>query len=444
MQPHVTASKSGPLIFSPDKESAPDGGLALVRRETTGVSTFLISPTHPPTPALAPIPAEWIYTEDRWYIRAQNNAVHDVQVGKHRLGAESVAVDSGTIITFGSSRFVAFLASGGVGLPLHCRLDDIITASPNMVAALCDACFAAPTRLPVLITGESGTGKELVARAIHRLSSAGSGPFVAVNCAALPESLAESELFGHARGAFTGAVASRRGLFEQAHQGTLFLDEIGELSPSIQAKLLRVLETGEIRRLGSEDVVRVNFRLIAATHRDLPSPTPGHSLSFRADLYYRISVLTAALPALRDRPDDIRTLCYCLLGRLSSVPTIHPLVIATLLSYEWPGNVRELRNVLLRADARAGGGDITLDHLDSLLSSRTLSKSQSDIFTEWRSHRIAQEFEKHHGHHKRTYQALGISKSSFYRWLRTYRMGADIAPPNPNTPAYHTSYGDGP
>jgi DNA-binding NtrC family response regulator len=225
---------------------------------------------------------------------------------------------------------------------------------------------AAPTRANILITGESGTGKELVARAIHEASPRQSGPFVAVNCAALPEALIESELFGHEKGAFTGALNRRAGCFELAHEGTLFLDEIGDMPLALQAKLLRVLETRHFRRLGGAQEIQVDVRVVAATNRLLTESV--RDGSFREDLYFRLSVLELPLPPLRERLEDLPELCDAILRDLkttygSAMPYVHPDVLEAFRRHPWPGNVRELRNVLERALVISGGSEIVTSHL---------------------------------------------------------------------------------
>ena len=204
----------------------------------------------------------------------------------------------------------------------------------------------------VLITGETGTGKELVARAIHRNSPRANRPFIAINCAAVTETLLESELFGHERGAFTGAEKARNGLFEAAHEGTLFLDEVAEMSPAAQAKLLRVLANGEIQRVGSTTPRKVDVRVLAATHRDLQARV--HGGQFREDLFYRLAVVPIQLPPLRERKEDIDVLCQMLCARIAremKVPSkqLSLGAVAKLRSYAFPGNIRELANLLERA-----------------------------------------------------------------------------------------------
>jgi DNA-binding NtrC family response regulator len=228
-------------------------------------------------------------------------------------------------------------------------LEHIIGSSPPMRSLFEKIRLAAPTNSTVLIVGESGTGKELVARAVHQNSLRAQGPFVVVNCAALPETLVESELFGHEKGAFTGAVSAQEGFFEAAETGTLFVDEIGDLSFPLQMKLLRALEQRVITRVGSTREVPVDVRIIAATNRDLHEMV--RERTFREDLFFRLSVLCLALPPLRERSGDIPLLVAHFLGRLSGehrreVKSIAPEALDALEHYSWPGNVRELRNVL--------------------------------------------------------------------------------------------------
>ncbi len=215
----------------------------------------------------------------------------------------------------------------------------------------------------VLIRGESGTGKELIANAIHYNSPRSSGPFIRVNCAALPETLLESELFGHEKGAFTGATTMRKGRFEQADQGTLFLDEIGDISPTFQAKLLRVLQEGEFERVGGSRSLKVNVRVIAATNRDLESAVAADE--FREDLYYRLNVMPIQLPALRERLEDVPRLAEFLVNKLSRAQgrelTVTDGAIRMLMRHDWPGNVRELENCLERCAIMSEEGVIDQD-----------------------------------------------------------------------------------
>jgi DNA-binding NtrC family response regulator len=231
----------------------------------------------------------------------------------------------------------------------------------------------APTTASVLITGESGTGKELVARAIHRLSPRSGGPFVAVNCAALPESLVESELFGHEKGAFTGAAARSLGCFEQAQGGTLLLDEIGEMPLGTQAKLLRVIEESKVRRLGGANDIPITVRVLAATNRAPDKAIQNKQL--REDLYYRLNVFHISLPPLRERKQDIPSIAAALIGDLNQkhdtrVTHLSPEVLDRFSASAWPGNVRELRNMIERAVIVAGAGEIQLRHLPAAFMPR--------------------------------------------------------------------------
>ena len=245
-------------------------------------------------------------------------------------------------------------AAGAPEAPVH--------RDPLMAALLDRAAQLARADASVLITGESGTGKEVLARHIHRLSRRARGPFVALNCAALPESLLESELFGHEKGAFSGAVAMRKGKFEQVDGGTLLLDEIGEMDPRLQAKLLRVIQEREVDRLGGTHPVKVDVRLLAATNRDLAAEV--RAGRFREDLYFRLNVVTLRIPPLRERPADIPALATHFADRFAAANglprrPIAPAAMALLAAHPWPGNVRELENAMHRAVLLAEGPTIT-------------------------------------------------------------------------------------
>jgi transcriptional regulator with GAF, ATPase, and Fis domain len=242
----------------------------------------------------------------------------------------------------------------------------VVGESAQWRQVLTQAAQVAATDTTVLLLGESGTGKEVVARFLHRASSRNQGPFVAINCAAMPEHLLESELFGYERGAFTGATQSKPGQIEQAAGGVLFLDEVGEMAPASQAKFLRVLQEREFQRLGGNRVLRADIRVIAATNRDLHKAMERGT--FREDLYYRLNVFEIRLPALRDRPDDIVPLSQAFIAEIGRTIGRPPAGLSrdarlALSEYAWPGNVRELRNVLERAAILCDGGLITTDHL---------------------------------------------------------------------------------
>jgi DNA-binding NtrC family response regulator len=249
--------------------------------------------------------------------------------------------------------------------------DAIVGHSRLMQAIYKEIGRVAAKPIPVLIRGETGTGKELIARAIYQHSERRTGPFIAINCAAIPETLLESELFGHERGAFTGAHIQRIGRFEQAHHGTIFLDEIGDLTPNTQVKLLRVLQEKVVQRVGGKELIPVDVRVIAATHRDLE--TLIREKQFREDLYYRLSVVVISLPPLRDRPDDIPDLVKYFLQKYgpelgSPSPSIQTEAVQHLQTQPWPGNVRELENALRKALLAARGYAITREHVMSVLA----------------------------------------------------------------------------
>jgi len=252
---------------------------------------------------------------------------------------------------------------------------DIIAESAAMRAALDVVAKVAPHRTTVLITGPSGTGKEVVARALHRFSPRADQPFIAVNCAAIPEALLESELFGHVRGSFTGAVNDHRGLFEQASGSTLFLDEIGDLPTALQAKLLRVLQEGEVRRVGDRTTRHVDARVVAATARDLDADVKAGR--FREDLYYRLNVIGIRLPPLAERPEDVPALVRHLLEAHAAklgmaMPELAPEALRALLDHDWPGNVRELSNALERALVLSQGGRVGIADLPAAVLSEAI------------------------------------------------------------------------
>jgi DNA-binding NtrC family response regulator len=248
----------------------------------------------------------------------------------------------------------------------HGVLVDMVGVSKPMQQVFDTIRQVAPSKAAVLVAGESGTGKELVARAVHQLSPRRGGPFVAINCAAMPETLMESELFGHEKGAFTGALERRAGCFELAQHGTLLLDELAEMPSGTQAKLLRVLEDSRVRRLGGKTEISVDVRVIAATNRNIDEALKKGDL--REDLYYRLNVFQISLPPLRSRLDDLPVLCDALILNLNrkhacNINAVSGEVMDAFRRYAWPGNVRELRNVLERAVIMAGEGQIQMAHL---------------------------------------------------------------------------------
>jgi two-component system NtrC family response regulator len=287
----------------------------------------------------------------------------------------------------------------------------------------------APTNSTVLILGETGTGKELVARAVHDQSLRAEMPFVAINCGALPESLIESELFGHRKGAFTGADEHRVGLFEVANGGTLFLDEIGELPKAMQAKLLRFLESGEIRRVGENQSFVVDVRVVCATHRHLEEMV--HSDEFREDLMFRINTFEIHLPPLRERVEDIPSLARHLLQRFRPAARpqdelFTPEALEALKSHVWPGNVRELANVIEHAAIVCDEGPIAEAHLPRRFSERRLRTPQLRTFGAGLSLReielqaIQQSLDRHNGNKPKAAEELGISLKTLYNKLNQF------------------------
>jgi len=262
-------------------------------------------------------------------------------------------------------------------------LENMVGTSPQMQQVFQVIQQVAPSKAAVLVTGESGTGKELVARAIHQLSNRRAGPFVAINCAAMPETLMESELFGHEKGAFTGAVERRAGCFELAQHGTLLLDELAEMPSGTQAKLLRVLEDSRVRRLGGKSEISVDVRIIAATNRNVDEALKKGDL--RDDLYYRLNVFQIALPPLRQRMSDLPALAEALITHLNrkhscNVTYITQDVMDAFKKFSWPGNIRELRNVLERAVIMAGEGAIQMSHLPYDFGVSVGSRPPAQIF----------------------------------------------------------------
>ena len=339
---------------------------------------------------------------------------------------------------------------------------EIVGQSAEMVRLMRLVAQVARTDATVLIVGESGTGKELVAQAIHQLSPRVDKPFVVVNCGAIPENLQESEFFGHVKGAFTGAIRTKIGLFEQAHSGTLFLDEVGETSLSTQVKLLRFLQTGELRKVGGTDPAHVDVRLVAATNRDLESMILDKT--FREDLYYRLNIIAVEVPPLRERQGDVQTLASYFLALFArklgnSVTGFSESAMERLMSYHWPGNVRELENAVERSVTLARGTVVEVDDLPRMGRAGSRLRGPSDgafrgaasltgpgASFEWdpatlpaRSPLDAEisgfptlkDMERRHieralthfgGNRTRTCKALGISKATLWRKIKSYGL----------------------
>jgi two-component system NtrC family response regulator/two-component system nitrogen regulation response regulator GlnG len=305
----------------------------------------------------------------------------------------------------------------------------------------------APRDVPVLIRGESGSGKELVARALWQHSRRAHKPFLAVNCAALTETLLESELFGHEKGAFTGAETRKLGKFEQADRGTLYLDEVGDMSLPTQAKILRALQDGSFYRVGGHDAIRADVRILAATHQDLERLI--REGRFREDLYYRLRVVEVPLPALRERKDDIPELARYLIARHraklnSEVRSLSSKAIERLLGYDWPGNIRELENILRRALVICNGTTITPDHLDfgeppqepsaksgeaddmEALIDRLLGAGRENLIEELEKLLIARALERLNGNQLRTARLLGITRNTLRSRIQKFGLKAKV------------------
>jgi len=302
----------------------------------------------------------------------------------------------------------------------------------------------AQTELPVLITGETGTGKELTARAIHDRSQCHTGPFIPINCGAIPEALVESELFGHERGAFTGAVQDKKGKVESADGGTLFLDEVGELLPALQVKLLRFLQEGTFERVGGQRTLKVQARVIAATNVDLKTAIEHNR--FREDLYYRLGVMHIHLPPLREREEDLTLMALLFLKRAAkcydkTIQGYTPEALEAIRAYAWPGNVRELSNKVRRAVVLAESAEITPDDLDLTTDGPPSTDSLDSLRA---AHRrievelIVKALSLHQGNLTRVARDLEVSRSTLYRKLRAYDLeklvSPGTAPLSPNVP----------
>jgi DNA-binding NtrC family response regulator len=313
----------------------------------------------------------------------------------------------------------------------------MIGESPSMRRLREELARVAPTRAAVLISGETGTGKELVAQTIHALSDRAGKPFVPVNCSALPEGVLESELFGHIRGAFTGAIANRRGRFEEAGEGTVFLDEVGTLSKAVQVKLLRVLQEHRIERVGGGQPVTVSFRLVAATNVDFGAEVAAGR--FREDLYFRLNVVPVRVPPLRERGEDILLLAGYFRARFAeeygiASPEFSPALVRRLLKFDWPGNVRQLENFVQRAVImHSGHRAIPALPLEDPAGETPEAAMVNEAAEEaWDLARVEREYillllDRHHGQLARTAEALGIDRRTLYRRLKEYAAAGHLA-----------------
>ncbi|MDP2029014.1 MAG: sigma 54-interacting transcriptional regulator [Thiobacillus sp.] len=328
---------------------------------------------------------------------------------------------------------------------LDCGDMRMVGKSPAFLACLDHLTRAAESDAPILLLGESGVGKELAAQYVHRRSSRANKPFIAVNCASIAETMFEDELFGHERGAFTGCIGRKQGLFELADGGTLFLDEAGEIPPTMQAKLLRVLESGEFRRLGGTETQHADVRLVSATNRDLLEMA--EAKHFRLDLYYRIAGIDLRLPNLSERRSDIPALVETMLKRITQAGAprckLTDEALEKLVNHSFPGNVRELRNILLKAVAMSNHGIISAAHIhlggnspmqshvhthdmDSSNAHQALSQtaqaSKGQSMAELEARHIAGLLAQHQGHRRNVADVLGISERTLYRKLKVYGL----------------------
>jgi len=306
----------------------------------------------------------------------------------------------------------------------------VVARSPLMQAVFRDASLVAPSESRVLITGESGVGKEVLADVLHAWSPRAAGPLVKVNCAAIPENLLESELFGHEKGAFTGATAQRIGRFELASGGSIFLDEIGEMSPALQAKLLRVTQDGRFQRVGSNAEIQTNARILAATNLNLDEQVSQGR--FREDLFYRLNVVELNIPPLRERPEDILAFAQHFLQQLTQGRArLSASVVECLERYSWPGNVRELHNAMERAALLSRGELILPDHLPGRVRTSTQQTPAADPrrLDEIEHQAILQTLRKHEFNRTETARALGISRRALiYKLQRLRELGQAVDP----------------
>ena len=331
------------------------------------------------------------------------------------------------------------VAAGCEDLPGHYK---IVGRNPGFLHMLQTAAKVAPTSMPVLITGESGTGKELISYLIHSRSKRNIGPYVHVNCAAMSESLLESELFGHERGAFTGAVRQRKGLFERAHGGTLLLDEISETSVRLQAGLLRVLEQQDFERVGGTESVRVDVRVISTSNRDLAAAV--EKGKFRRDLYYRLSGLHLLVPPLRKRPEDVPPLVWHFVNQYARetrrrIAAIDPETMDRLCKHSWPGNVRQLRNVVRTALAMGEGEMLVLED-PRALPGEPASSAEPDTTTlslrDLERRAILEALRRTKSHHAKAAGLLGITDRTLREKLRRYRRDGVLEQPANAAPSF--------
>jgi DNA-binding NtrC family response regulator len=405
-----------------DVVGAEDGEQALVQLGALAFSLVLLDMRMPRLDGLGTLRAMQQRNLRTPTIVLTAHAEVDDAVTAMKLGAIDYLrkpIDIGNLQALLQQQFGERSPVAGPALP-----DGLVVASPLMQEVCRDLARIAASDAAVLFYGETGTGKEVLADLLHRWSPRNQGPFVPVNVAALPEALAESELFGHAKGAFTGAVAARRGQVQAADGGTLFLDEIGEMPLVLQPKLLRVLQDHRVTPLGGGDSQPVDFRLAAATNRDLDAEVQAGR--FRQDLYYRIAVITVEIPPLRERPEDVLPLAQRFLAQ-SGQKRLSPAAAARLQAYPWPGNVRELQNTMLRASILAPG-DVVLPenlppNLQAVVPSSGPPAADARSLAEIERGAILAELERTDGNRSEAARRLGISRRKLLYRLKEYRNG---------------------
>ncbi|MBI5778828.1 MAG: sigma-54-dependent Fis family transcriptional regulator [Planctomycetes bacterium] len=311
------------------------------------------------------------------------------------------------------------------------QFEELVGKSPKMQAVFELIKTVAKSNATVLILGETGTGKELVARAVHAESLRHKGPFVSLNCAALPESLLESELFGHEKGSFTGAIAQKKGKFELAHGGTIFLDEIGDISPNVQVHLLRVLQEKELNRVGGNEIVKVDVRVVTSTNRDLKKRV--EEGTFREDLFYRLNVVPVYVPPLRERPDDIPILARYFLKKFNTennknIRDFSPEVMDYFMKHTWTGNVRELENAIEYSVVLCRNDIVKPEHLPPLLKDRRIcepppsANSDKTSLKDAEKKQIIKVLDENKWNYTRTAKTLGISRSTLHNKLKEYQI----------------------
>ncbi len=420
-------------------ETAPDGPTALAKLAEQGYAILLVDLKMPGMDGLQVLEQARTTQPDAQVIIMTAYATVDTAVQAMKQGAydylvkpfepEELSLMVGKLTNAQALRRENVLLRKA--LKRQFEFKEMVSKSPRMEAVFELARTAAKSNSTVLILGDSGTGKEVLARAIHAESPRREGPFVGVSCAALTESLLESELFGHEKGAFTGAVGSARGKFEIAGGGTLFLDEIGDISPKLQLDLLRVLDAHEFRRVGSSQLIRTDVRIIAATNRDLKKLV--ESGVFREDLYYRLNVIPVTIPPLRERREDIPLLVEHFLTQFR-VEMHKPLegvsteALEILMAHDWPGNVRELRNVLERGAVLAHGPILTPLELELATPAPpggTPTTETPDSLREVERRHIEATLKQYHWNITRSAKALGIDRVTLYNKIKRYQIRED-------------------